>query len=148
MRSGITLLQPELNIVNRFLQRQHRFVLHLCLFPQLILYIRDLDRFIKQIIENMYPKISNYERDYASDECALSAEEQREQCWSKKGNWHTYVADKFQDWQLDAYPFLNLHQLTDSTKQKLQTCTLGQFVTVASFVDAWDNAKVTNSSVL
>ncbi len=110
-------------------------------------HILDLDKFIKKIIQGMYAKITDYEQDYASDECELSREQQREPCWCiKRQCWKTYVAEKVEVWRED-YPFLDLRQLTESTKHKLKTCTLGQFVTVAGFVEDWKVADVKNMQV-
>jgi hypothetical protein len=72
------------------------------------------------------------------DECGLTALEQAKPCWCQRlGCWETYVHDKFEDWRLDNYPFLNLTDLSQTAQNILKTCTLGRFITFAGDVDQW-----------
>jgi hypothetical protein len=61
-------------------------------------------------------------------------------CWDrfdgKQGSWRQCVVEKFKEWVSDEfsdlayYPFLDLAQLSDKARAKLEKCTLGKFSVV------------------
>ncbi len=79
------------------------------------------------------------EAEYVSDEVNLTKEQQKQPCWcEERGCWQNYVAEKATEWtNQDDYPFLDLNELTTSAKDKLKTCTMGKFVTIADNIENW-----------